>query len=53
MRRSPRALRAALLASAALALPAVGRADGLLFHLTGDKGLKADVAAWQKATSGN
>lgn len=50
MRRSPKAPRAALLASAALvlpilALPTVGKADGLLFHLTGDKGLKADVAA--------
>lgn len=45
MRRSNQALRAALLASAALALPTIARADGLLFHLTGDKGLKADVAA--------
>jgi hypothetical protein len=45
VRRSHKALRAALLASAAMALPSIGRADGLLFHLTGDKGLKADVAA--------
>jgi hypothetical protein len=45
VRRSHKALRAALLASVAMALPTIGRADGLLFHLTGDKGLKADVAA--------
>jgi hypothetical protein len=45
-------LKTALLLSAALiAVPAMAHAadDGLLFHLTGDKGLNADVAAGEAA----
>ncbi|MBW8892882.1 MAG: hypothetical protein JF617_12300 [Burkholderiales bacterium] len=53
MARARHTLRAALLLSAALTVvPALGHAaddGGLLFHLTGDKGLTADVAGGEAA----
>jgi hypothetical protein len=57
MARARQTLKAALLLSAALAVvPALGHAapdprgdSGLLFHLTGDKGLTADVAGGDPA----